>query len=126
MVRRLTKDNILNGANQRETLFIKEYDGDVVIRPLTDGELTKVFGVLGNIQLKEDGTPNVNRVEIAKNLEALRIATSLGLVEPALTPVEVANMKFGIPEYIGTRILEMSGVAGAAEVKKKEQRLTNL
>jgi hypothetical protein len=120
MARKLTKQNILDGVNKRESLFIKDYDGEVVIRPLTDGELTKVFAVLGNIQLKEDGTPNVSRVEIAKNLEALRIATSLGLVEPALTVEEVASMKFGIPEYIGTRILEISGVAGPQEVKKKD------
>jgi hypothetical protein len=119
MGRKLTKQNILDGSSKRETLFIKDYEGEVVIRPLTDGELTKVFAVLGNIQLREDGTPNVNRVEIAKNLEALRIATSLGLVEPALTLEEVGRMRFGIPEYIGTRVLELSGVAEPAEVKKK-------
>src|SRR5580704_8029277 len=109
MARKLTKQNILDGANKRETLFVKEYEADVVIRPLTDGELTKVFAVLGNIPLKEDGTPNINRVEIAKNLEALRIATALGIVEPVLSLEEVASMKFGIPEFIGTKILEMSG-----------------
>ncbi len=121
MVRKLTKQNILDGVGRRESLYIKEYEGEVLIRPLTDGELTKVFAVLGNIQLKEDGTPNVNRVEIAKNLEALRVATSLGLVEPSLTQEEVADMKFGVPEFIGTRVLEISGVAAPSELKKKNR-----
>jgi len=119
MAPKLTKETILEGASRRVTLHVKDYDADVVIRPLTDGELSKVFAVLGEIPVREDGTPDVTSVEISKNLEALRIATSLGLVEPKLSPEDVAAMKFGVPEYIGTKILEISGVSGPDEVKKK-------
>ena len=120
MVRRLTKEAILEGANRRMTLHVKDYDAEVVIKPLTDGELSKVFALLGDIPIKEDGTPNIDKVEVSKNLEALRLATTLGLVEPRLSQEDVASMKFGVPEYIGTNVLEISGVSGPEEVKKKK------
>jgi hypothetical protein len=47
--------------------------------------------------------------------------TSLGMTEPRLTAEEVADMAFGVPELIGTRILEASGIAAAGEVKKKDR-----
>lgn len=119
MVKRLTKEHILEGTNIRETFFLKEYEADVIIRPLTDGELSKVFTVLGNIPVKEDGTPDISNIEISKNLDALRLATSLGLVEPKLTFEEVASMKFGAPETIGMKVLELSGVVGPEQAKKK-------
>jgi hypothetical protein len=43
------------------------------------------------------------------------------MVEPKLTPEDVAEMKFGVPEIIGTRILELSGIAPGASVKKKNR-----
>jgi hypothetical protein len=89
-----------------------------VIRPLTDGELTKIFEIIGNVPLKKDGTPNFSKIDINKNFEALRMATSFGLEDPELTSEEVAKMKFGVPEYIGMKILELSGVAGATAQKK--------
>jgi hypothetical protein len=116
---KLTKQAIIQGTKYRETLTIKEYgNSEVVIRPLTDGELTKIFELIGNVPLKKDGTPNLNKVDINKNFEALRMATSMGLEDPELTPEEVAKMKFGVPEYIGMKILELSGVAGATAQKK--------
>jgi hypothetical protein len=116
---KLTKQAILEGTKSRETLTVKEYgNSEVVIRPLSDGELTKIFEVIGNVPLKKDGTPNLNKVDISKNFEALRIATSLGLEDPKLTAEEVAKMKFGVPEYIGMRILELSGVTGEKAQKK--------
>jgi hypothetical protein len=116
---KLTKQAIIQGTKYRETLTIKEYgNSEVVIRPLTDGELTKIFELIGNVPLKKDGTPNLNKVDINKNFEALRMATSMGLEDPELTPEEVAKMKFGVPEYVGMKILELSGVAGATAQKK--------
>ncbi len=117
----LTKKEILEGKNATKTLFIESYDAEVVIRPLTDGELTGVFDLIGSIPLNENGTPNLSEADITKNLRALQLATSLGMVEPALTPDEVAGMKFGVPEYIGTKILELSGMASTPEVKKKDE-----
>jgi len=116
---RLTKQAIIEGTKSRQTLNLKEYgNAEVVIRPLTDGELTKIFSVIGNVPLKKDGTPDLSRVDIHKNFEALRMAASMGLEEPKLTSEEVGNMKFGVPEFIGMKVLEFSGVAGADAQKK--------
>lgn len=116
---RLTKQAILEGTKRRETLTLKDYgNADVVIRTLNDGELTKVFSIIGNIPLKEDGTPNLSKVDMHKNFEALRMAAAMGLEDPRLTAEEVANMKFGVPEYIGMKVLEISGVTGTEAQKK--------
>ena len=111
---KLTKKDILKGKDLRETIHVEGYGADVTIRPLTDGELSEVFAVLG--EAKEPGKP-----DLARNFKALRLVTSLGLVEPQLTPEEVAEMKFGVPEAIGTRILELSGIVPGASVKKKNR-----
>ena len=116
---RLTKQAILEGAKARSTLDIKEYGAGVVIRPLTDGELTRIFSVVGSIPVKEDGTPDLSKVDISKNFEALRLAASMGMEDPKLSPEEVGSMKFGVPEFIGMKVLELSGVAGAEGSKKK-------
>jgi len=118
--KRLTKEDILKGKDRYEDLYIKEYDAEVVIRPLTDGELTEVFSLIGSVPLREDGTPDIGKMDINKNFEALRLAASLGLVEPKLKANEVAEMKFGVPEFIGTKVLEISGVTSSEEAKKKE------
>lgn len=116
---KLTKQAIIQGTKYRETLKINEYgNAEVVIRPLTDGELTKIFEVIGNVPLKKDGTPNLNKIDIHKNFKALRLAASMGLEEPELTSEEVAKMKFGVPEYIGMKVLELSGVTGTTAQKK--------
>jgi hypothetical protein len=117
--RKLTKEDILEGSRKRETVFVKEYGANVVIRPLTDGELSKIFSIIGPVPLNPDGTPDLRKIEIDKNFEALRLATELGLMEPKLDGVGVSDMKFGVPEFIGMKILELSGVAPAEQAKKK-------
>ena len=116
---RLTKLAILEGAKARLTIVVKEYgNAEVVIRPLTDGELTKIFSIIGNVPLKKDGTPDLIKVDLRKNFEALRMAASLGLDDPKLTSDEVASMKFGVPEYLGMKVLELSGVTEGQAQKK--------
>jgi len=116
---RLTKQAILEGTKAKLTITVKEYgNAEVVIRPLTDGELTRIFSVIGNVPLKKDGTPDLNKVDLRKNFEALRMAASLGLDDPKLTGDEVASMKFGVPEYIGMKVLELSGVTEGQAQKK--------
>jgi hypothetical protein len=116
---KLTKQVILEGAKARQTITVKEYgNSEVIIRPLTDGELTKIFSIVGNVPLKKDGTPDLNKVDIHKNFEALRMAASIGLEEPKLTVEEVASMKFSVPEYIGMKVLELSGVTEGQAQKK--------
>ncbi len=116
-MRKLTKEEVLKGKDRQETLHVEAYDSDVVVRPLTDGELSEVFAVIGSIPLNDDGTPDSSRIDVTKNFKALRLVTSLGMIEPKLTVDEVAEMKFGVPEYIGTRVLEISGIS--TEIKKK-------
>ena len=118
--RRLTKADVLDGTMKRETLHVDEYDADVIIRPLSDGELSRVFGTIGNVSVGEDGTPNVGSIDISKNLEALRLATSIGLVEPSLSLDEVSKMKFGVPGYIGMKVLELSGISFTEEDLRKK------
>lgn len=119
-MRKLTKEDILQGSNKRETLQLKEYEAEVVIHPLTDGELSRIFSIIGPVPVTPDGMPDLSKVELDKNFEALRLAASLGLVEPKLDVEEVAKMKFGIPEFIGMRVLEISGVLPPEIAKKKD------
>ncbi len=119
MTRRLTKEDILEGTKKTETLLLQDYNAEVVVRPLTDGELTKIIELIGSIPLREDGTPDLAKVEVSKNLSALRLAASMGLVEPKLSPEEVGGMKFGSPEVIGTKVLEISGVSFSEHDLKK-------
>jgi len=117
--RRLTKEDILKGRERHETVYVEDYEADVVIRPLTDGELTEVFNLIGSVPLNPDGSPDVSKMDVNKNFEALRLAASMGLVEPTLTLEDVRAMKFGVPEFIGTRVLEVSGVTAPEDAKKK-------
>src|ERR1044072_3792747 len=120
-MRKLTKEDILQGSNRREALQLKDYDNaEVIIHPLTDGELSQIFSIIGPVPLASDGTPDLSKVELDKNFEALRLAASLGLVEPKLGVDEVAKMKFGVPEFIGMRVLEVSGVMPPEVAKKKD------
>jgi len=121
-MRRLTKNDLLEGTNKRVTIFVKEYDGEITIRPLNDGEISKIFSLLGPLSISENGQPDIQNLELDRNFEALRYATVMGLVDPKLTSEEVANLKFGIPEFIGTKILEISGISTEESVKKKEKK----
>ncbi|ODS41209.1 hypothetical protein BEH94_02425 [Candidatus Altiarchaeales archaeon WOR_SM1_SCG] len=120
-MKKLTKEDILKGKSKTENLFVETYGAEVEIRPLTDGELTEVFAAIGNIPLNEKGVPDISKIDIIKNFEALRIAVSKGMTNPKLTLEEVGDMKFGAPEFIGTKILELSGIpmTGKERVKKK-------
>lgn len=118
-MKRLAKEDILKGKDIRETITIESYEREVVIRPLTDGELSEILALIGGIPIKSDGTPDPTKVDVGKNFQALRLAASLGLVEPPLTLDEVAEMKFGVPEFIGSRVLDISGVSSGGSAKKK-------
>src|SRR5215831_18294015 len=99
-MKKLTKQDILEGINKRINLDIKEYGAEVVIRPLDDEEISRIFSVIGPVPSLADGTPDTNKVELQKNFEALRLATELGVVDPKLNAQDVAKMRFGVPEYI--------------------------
>jgi hypothetical protein len=118
--KKLTKQDILDGANKRETIYMKDYNAEVVVRPLTDGEISKVFALVGSIPPNDDGSANLSEgIELQKNFEALRLAASMGLIDPQLTMDEVSKMKFGVPEEIGSHVLAMSGVILSNDEIKK-------
>jgi len=113
---KLTKEDILEGTRKRITVSLEEYDDkEVIVRPLSDSEVSKIISIIGPLSLsenekKKDDDVNLD-IDIHKNIEALRLATEIGLVEPKLTKEEIQSMKFGVPEKIGTIILENSGVS---------------
>ncbi len=109
----LSKTDILEMKDKTENVHLDTYERDVVIRPLTDGELTKVFELIGNVPLNEQGLPDLNLVDISTNLRALRMIASMGLVEPQMTEDDISEMRFGTPGFLAKKILELSGLAGA-------------
>ena len=67
-MRKLTKEDILQGSNKKEALQLKDYDAEVVIHPLTDGELSQVFSIIGPVPMAPDGTPDLSKVELGQRL----------------------------------------------------------
>jgi hypothetical protein len=128
---KLTKEDILEGIRKRITVSLEEYDGkEVIVRPLSDSEVSKIISIIGPLSLSENEKKkddmNLN-IDIHKNIEALRLATEIGLIEPKLTKEEIQSMKFGVPEKIGTIILENSGVSSSSPsssdaLKKKSRK----
>jgi bifunctional DNA-binding transcriptional regulator/antitoxin component of YhaV-PrlF toxin-antitoxin module len=121
-MRILTKHDLLEGTNKRVNFFVKDYDGEIIIRPLNDREVSRIFASIGPLSLSEDDKTDLQSIDLDKNFEALRLATVMGLVEPKLTMEEVANLKFGIPELIGTKVLELSGVSTEELIMKKKKK----
>ena len=114
---KLTKEDILEGTRKRITVSLEEYDGkEVIVRPLSDSEVSKIISIIGPLSVSENEKKKDDMnldIDIHKNIEALRLATEIGLVEPKLTKEEIQSMKFGVPERIGTIILENSGVSSS-------------
>jgi len=114
---KLTKEDILEGIRKRITVSLEEYDGkEVIVRPLSDSEVSKIISIIGPLSISENEKKKDDMnldIDIHKNIEALRLATEIGLVEPKLTKEEIQTMKFGVPERIGTIILENSGVSSS-------------
>jgi hypothetical protein len=110
----LTKADILQGKSQRKQVFLEQYEKNVLVRPLTDGELSAVFDMIGTVPLNEQGIPDLNRINISTNLKALRMVCAMGLMEPKLTENEIGDMAFGVPEYLAKVILEYSGLTESA------------
>jgi hypothetical protein len=130
---KLTKEDILEGTRKRITVSLEDYDDkEVIVRPLSDSEVSKIISIIGPLSLSENEKKKDDMnldIDIHKNIEALRLATEIGLVEPKLTKEEIQSMKFGVPEKIGTIILENSGVSSSSpsspsssDVLKKKSR----
>jgi len=122
----------LEGTRKRITVSLEEYDGkEVIVRPLSDSEVSKIISIIGPLSISENEKKKDDMnldIDIHKNIEALRLATEIGLIEPKLTKEEIQSMKFGVPERIGTIILENSGVSSTSstsssdDLKKKSRK----
>ncbi|HEX2487689.1 MAG TPA: hypothetical protein VHJ57_03810 [Nitrososphaeraceae archaeon] len=128
---KLTKEDILEGTRKRITVSLEEYGGkEVIVRPLSDSEVSKIISIIGPLSLSENEKKKDDMnldIDIHKNIEALRLATEIGLVEPKLTKEDIQSMRFGVPEKIGTIILENSGVSSpsspsSSDALKKKSR----
>lgn len=121
----LTKEDILEGTRKRITISLEEYEGkEVIVRPLSDSEVSKIISIIGPLSLSENEKKKDDMnldIDIHKNIEALRLATEIGIVEPRLTKEEIQSMKFGVPEKIGTIILENSGVSSSSSSPSSSQ-----
>jgi hypothetical protein len=120
-MKRLTKEDILEGTRRRVNLQVKEYGREVIVRPLSDEEITHILSKITLPSPEVAGAPSA-AVDLQKNFEALRLAVSMGMVDPQLTYEDVSKMKFGVPEFIGAYILQLSGVTSPEEAKKKGRK----
>jgi len=120
-MKKLTREDILEGSNKTITIPLVDYDNaEVTLRPLNYGEISKILEIMGPMQLSPDGTPDATKtVELHKNFEALRLAASMAIVSPELKPEDISKMKFSSIARIGSAALEMSGLSSPEEVKKK-------
>jgi len=124
--RKLSKQDILDGAKRRERIRVPELGGEIVIRPLTFGELAKLSTSAG-VPLLPDGTPDMSKLDsnevISKNFEFIKQVVSMGVVlenHEQLTLEDVDQLPGGVPGNLAISILEISGWAESEIAKKKD------
>lgn len=125
----LTKAQILAGRNYTEQVYIAALGGEVKIRPLTDGELTRLQAeLLAKFNLPEGVSPNgfelgkldLSKFDLGSLVEAQRnmewqIAALCLVDEEPWTVEEIKSLPPGVPSLIAKRVLEISGVGEAAD-----------
>ena len=80
-MKRLTKEDILEGTRRRDNIFVKEYGREVVIRPLSDEEITIILSKTSISIAGENPPPppaTGNSIDLEKNFEALRLVCLYG------------------------------------------------
>lgn len=125
----LTKAQILAGRNYTEQFFVEELQGEVTIRPLTDGEYTRLqLELLSSVNLPEGVNPaeidlstfDFSKLKVASLVEAQHkmewqiVAWCLVDEEP-WTLEEVQKLPPGVPSKIAKKVLEISGVGSGAD-----------
>ena len=70
------------------------------------------------VKSKKAGTKNYFD-DILKNRDFILMVTEVGIVEPKLSRSALESMYFGVPERIGSKILEISSFLSPDESKKK-------
>jgi len=132
----LTKAAILQGKARKETVYIEELSGDLILCPLTDGEWTEVQAML-NKNLNVVGTPTeavssgkplggkaADRIKIRAETRInmgeftqtqaeanyLAVSFSLSRAGDAWSVEDVKQMPAGVVEKIATHVFRISGV----------------
>ncbi len=128
----LTKSAILGGTENLEYLYVKEWDGKIALRPLSEGQYAQVEAIRaagstmkGNPVIGPDG--NVDKEKTSANLEfnldlqksaemdfeadALAAAYAMSVNGETWTDADVKNIRPpGIVKRIARKVYQMSGV----------------
>lgn len=129
-MKKLTKEDILQGINQRIIVKLEEYNNkEVIVRPLSNLEVSKILSKLqtpdASDNNEEKGEINLNlnaNIDIYQNFEAMRLLAKEGLVEPKLDDQEISSLKLKSIEKISAAILDASGLAFSDDDLKKNSK----
>jgi hypothetical protein len=135
-MQKLTKDVILKGIQHREVLEVPKLGGSVTIRPLNDGELAEVRSValrgLSDQAIRQitriqqvgkagdsdiDGLTGDDLMQAqSNNAQGEKIAAAYGLScdGEKWSTEDVGRLPVGVPEYIASKVMALSGIGGDA------------
>lgn len=120
----LTKADLLKGIEDYEVVFIEKLNGNVEVRPLSDGEWQKVkslktkgikmSGSAKQMQ-EEDGNLEIDVEQIQENsYESDCLAVSYSL-KGNWSVKDVKKLGPGVPKEIAEKVKEISGVTKETE-----------
>lgn len=75
------KEKILKGKEYTKNVYVEAYDTDVVIKPLTSGQLEEVLRILEERGINVSDTESLQK-SLYKNISAMRIVCKYGLADP--------------------------------------------
>ncbi|MFA5557938.1 MAG: hypothetical protein WDA59_00555 [Methanofastidiosum sp.] len=94
------KEQVLKGKNYTKKIFIKEFGGEIEIRPLTEEEWT-VISARAISATKIDFTPKMNKngeIDKEKTIETIKYNFDLELLQKADFEKNILTCKYGIVE----------------------------
>lgn len=130
----LSKSDIINGKNNIQTVEFPELNGELLLRPLTDGEYHRVIKAITGKGIGNFGiTPTIKDGEIDKDatMETVKLDLDVGVLEEnsfkanclavslslthdendeKYTQKEVEQFPAGIVEKIAAKVYEITGV----------------
>jgi len=137
----LSKADIINGKSNIQTVEIPELEGELLLRPLTDGEYHRViklitgkgignFGITPTIkegEIDQDATMETVKLDLdvgaleENSFKANCLAVSLSLTheenEEKYTQKEVEQFPAGTVEKIAQKVYEITGVSDPKNMK---------
>ncbi len=143
MTKRLTKADLLAGTKRRENITLDGYEGEINVRPLSDGEIAEVRAIaldglsdsaikalpalskrvksgaeIGEIGLTASDLAQAQKNDTRANYYAA--AKAMSVDGEKWTEDEIATLPTGIPEKIAKAVFAISGATekGEAEARK--------